>query len=78
MHQLVHPHLVQLLGVCTADGGKLLIVTELMSPGCLLTYLRKQVQYHPSRITTPPHPSSFIFLNILPPPPPPTLQHHEM
>ena len=41
MRDLAHPHLVQLLGVCTADGGDLWIVTELMSSGCLLTYLRE-------------------------------------
>eukprot|EP00047_Mylnosiga_fluctuans_P004690 m.235975 g.235975 ORF g.235975 m.235975 type:complete len:717 (-) comp12911_c0_seq1:102-2252(-) len=39
MRDLSHPHLVQLLGVCT-KGGPLWIITELMSKGCLLNYLR--------------------------------------
>ncbi|KAK7503991.1 hypothetical protein BaRGS_00004723 [Batillaria attramentaria] len=40
MHELRHPKLVQLLAVCT-KGDDLLIVTEFMANGSLLSFLRK-------------------------------------
>jgi len=40
MHRLRHPKLVQLLGVCTRDEP-MYILTELMSNGALLDYLRR-------------------------------------
>ena len=40
MHRLRHRKLVQLLGVCTRDEP-MYIITELMSHGALLDYLRK-------------------------------------
>jgi len=40
MHKLRHRKLVQLLGVCTEDEP-MYIITELMSNGALLDYLRK-------------------------------------
>ena len=40
MHKLRHRKLVQLLGVCTLDEP-MYIITELMSNGALLDYLRK-------------------------------------
>ena len=40
MHRLRHRKLVQLLGVCTQDEP-MYIITELMSNGALLDYLRK-------------------------------------
>lgn len=39
MHKLQHRHLVQLLAVCT-DNEPIYIVTELMSNGAYLDYLR--------------------------------------
>ena len=39
MHRLRHRKLVQLLGVCTRDQP-MYIITELMSNGALLDYLR--------------------------------------
>ena len=39
MHRLRHRKLVQLLGVCTQDEP-MYIITELMSNGALLDYLR--------------------------------------
>lgn len=39
MHELRHPKLVQLMGVCTI-GEPLYIITELMIGGDLLTYLK--------------------------------------
>lgn len=39
MHKLRHRKLVQLLGVCTLDEP-MYIITELMSNGALLDYLR--------------------------------------
>ena len=41
MHKLQHPKLVQLMGVCTKDPDKLLIVTELMCNSSLKDYLQK-------------------------------------
>jgi len=40
MHRLRHRKLVQLLGVCTLDEP-MYIITELMSNGALLDYLRR-------------------------------------
>ena len=40
MHLLSHPHIVQILGVCTREEP-ILILTELMANGSLLEYLRK-------------------------------------
>jgi len=40
MHRLRHRKLVQLLGVCTTDEP-MYIITEMMSNGSLLEYLRK-------------------------------------
>lgn len=40
MHKLQHRHLVQLLAVCT-EKEPIYIVTELMSNGAFLDYLRK-------------------------------------
>lgn len=37
----MHPNLVQLLGVCT-DAAPIYIVTEFMSKGCMLDYLRSR------------------------------------
>lgn len=43
MKDMVHPHLVQMLGVCT-NGGPLWIVVELMSNGCLLDFVRDHAE----------------------------------
>jgi serine/threonine protein kinase len=41
MKELLHKNLVRLYGVCTQDKP-ILIVTEFMTHGCLLKYLRDQ------------------------------------
>eukprot|EP00048_Salpingoeca_helianthica_P000662 m.43185 g.43185 ORF g.43185 m.43185 type:complete len:681 (-) comp10742_c0_seq2:331-2373(-) len=43
MKDMTHPHLVQMLGVCTKDGP-LWIVVELMSNGCLLDFMREHTE----------------------------------
>ena len=42
MHKLIHPKLVQLMGVCTI-ADPLYIITELMVNGSLVDYLRKDL-----------------------------------
>lgn len=43
MHQLHHPRIVQILGVCTEPpGSPIYIITELMSKGALLNFLREE------------------------------------
>eukprot|EP00053_Salpingoeca_punica_P013248 m.119480 g.119480 ORF g.119480 m.119480 type:complete len:715 (-) comp16151_c1_seq2:376-2520(-) len=49
MKDLTNPNLVQLFGVCTTQRP-IYIVTELMTQGCLLDFLRK---YEPSLTTKP-------------------------
>jgi len=44
MHKLQHKHLVMILAVCT-DSEPIYIVTELMSCGAFLDYLRKDDGY---------------------------------
>ena len=40
MHKLIHPKLVQLMGVCTNEDP-MYIITELMVNGSLVDYLRQ-------------------------------------
>ena len=40
MKQLKHPHLIQLIGVCSRDKPYYLL-TEFMTEGCLLDFIRK-------------------------------------
>lgn len=46
---LQHENLVQLYGVCTKQRP-IYIVTEFLSNGCLLTYLREGMDQHPTPI----------------------------
>lgn len=45
--KLRHQNLVQLYGVCTKQRP-IYIVTEFLSNGCLLTYLREGLKQHPT------------------------------
>lgn len=47
--KLRHENLVQLYGVCTKQRP-IYIVTEYLSNGCLLTYLREGLEQHPTAI----------------------------
>ncbi|XP_056129209.1 tyrosine-protein kinase BTK [Lampris incognitus] len=49
MMKLRHENLVQLYGVCTKQRP-IYIVTEFLSNGCLLTYLREGLKQHPTSI----------------------------
>lgn len=49
MMKLRHENLVQLYGVCTKQRP-IYIVTEFLSNGCLLTYLREGLSQHPTSI----------------------------
>ena len=47
LKRLQHPHLIRLFGVCTqmtpdAQPGQIMILTELMTQGSLLTFLQKR------------------------------------
>ncbi|KAF6768280.1 hypothetical protein AHF37_11916 [Paragonimus kellicotti] len=47
MHQLHHPRIVQLLGVCTQpDDQPVYIITELMEKGALVDFLRSEESQH--------------------------------
>lgn len=46
---LRHENLVQLYGICTKQRP-IYIVTEFLSNGCLLTYLRERMEQHPTAI----------------------------
>lgn len=47
--KLHHENLVQLYGVCTKQRP-IYIVTEFLSNGCLLTYLREGLKQHPNAV----------------------------
>lgn len=47
--KLHHENLVQLYGVCTTQRP-IYIVTEFLSNGCLLTYLREGLKQHPTMV----------------------------
>lgn len=47
--KLRHENLVQLYGVCTKQRP-IYIVTEFLSNGCLLTYLRESLKQHPTAV----------------------------
>uniref|UniRef100_A0A3P8UVX2 Tyrosine-protein kinase n=1 Tax=Cynoglossus semilaevis TaxID=244447 RepID=A0A3P8UVX2_CYNSE len=49
MMKLCHKNLVQLYGVCTKQRP-IYIVTEYLSNGCLLTYLREGLKQHPTAV----------------------------
>ncbi|XP_029917792.1 tyrosine-protein kinase BTK isoform X2 [Myripristis murdjan] len=49
MMKLRHENLVQLYGVCTKQRP-IYIVTEFLSNGCLLTYLREGLKQHPTSV----------------------------
>ncbi|XP_078116383.1 tyrosine-protein kinase BTK [Sander vitreus] len=49
MMKLRHENLVQLYGVCTKQRP-IYIVTEFLSNGCLLTYLREGLKQHPTTV----------------------------
>uniref|UniRef100_A0A8D3DAA8 Tyrosine-protein kinase n=1 Tax=Scophthalmus maximus TaxID=52904 RepID=A0A8D3DAA8_SCOMX len=49
MMKLRHENLVQLYGVCTKQRP-IYIVTEFLSNGCLLTYLRESLKQHPTAV----------------------------
>ncbi|XP_076595693.1 tyrosine-protein kinase BTK [Chaetodon auriga] len=49
MMKLRHENLVQLYGVCTKQRP-IYIVTEFLSNGCLLTYLREGLKQHPTAV----------------------------
>uniref|UniRef100_A0A674PGJ6 Tyrosine-protein kinase n=1 Tax=Takifugu rubripes TaxID=31033 RepID=A0A674PGJ6_TAKRU len=49
MMKLHHENLVQLYGVCTTQRP-IYIVTEFLSNGCLLTYLREGLKQHPTMV----------------------------
>uniref|UniRef100_A0A7N8Y1C2 Tyrosine-protein kinase n=1 Tax=Mastacembelus armatus TaxID=205130 RepID=A0A7N8Y1C2_9TELE len=49
MMKLRHENLVQLYGVCTKHRP-IYIVTEFLSNGCLLTYLREGLKQHPTTV----------------------------
>nr|XP_061792821.1 tyrosine-protein kinase BTK-like [Nerophis lumbriciformis] len=49
MMTLHHENLVQLYGVCTKTSN-IYIVTEFLSNGCLLTYLREGLRQHPTSV----------------------------
>lgn len=49
IRNLRHENLVQLYGVCTKKRP-IYIVTEFLSNGCLLTYLREGMEQHPTHI----------------------------
>ncbi|KAF7664541.1 hypothetical protein LDENG_00173680 [Lucifuga dentata] len=49
MMKLHHENLVQLYGVCTKQRP-IYIVTEFLSNGCLLTYLREGLKQHPTSV----------------------------
>ncbi|XP_023253761.1 tyrosine-protein kinase BTK isoform X1 [Seriola lalandi dorsalis] len=49
MMKLRHENLVQLYGVCTTQRP-IYIVTEFLSNGCLLTYLREGLKQHPTTV----------------------------
>ncbi|XP_053284942.1 tyrosine-protein kinase BTK [Pleuronectes platessa] len=49
MMKLHHENLVQLYGVCTKQRP-IYIVTEFLSNGCLLTYLREGLKQHPTAV----------------------------
>uniref|UniRef100_A0A671XCC7 Tyrosine-protein kinase n=1 Tax=Sparus aurata TaxID=8175 RepID=A0A671XCC7_SPAAU len=49
MMKLRHENLVQLYGVCTKQRP-IYIVTEFLSNGCLLTYLREGLKQHPTPV----------------------------
>lgn len=50
MTKFQHPHLVQLFGVCSEKP--IYIITEFMTQGCLLNYLRKnQIRLQPPQMT---------------------------
>lgn len=49
MMKLCHQNLVQLYGVCTKQRP-IYIVTEFLSNGCLLTYLREGLKQHPTNV----------------------------
>ncbi|XP_059202132.1 tyrosine-protein kinase BTK [Centropristis striata] len=49
MMKLRHENLVQLYGVCTKQKP-IYIVTEFLSNGCLLTYLREGLKQHPTAV----------------------------
>ncbi|XP_056455797.1 tyrosine-protein kinase BTK [Gadus chalcogrammus] len=49
MMKLCHENLVQLYGVCTKQRP-IYIVTEFLSNGCLLTYLKEGLKQHPTNI----------------------------
>ncbi|CAG08333.1 unnamed protein product, partial [Tetraodon nigroviridis] len=49
MMKLHHENLVQLYGVCTKQRP-IYIVTEFLSNGCLLTYLREGLKQHPTMV----------------------------
>ncbi|XP_077466516.1 tyrosine-protein kinase BTK [Stigmatopora argus] len=49
MMMLHHENLVQLYGVCTKTSS-IYIVTEFLSNGCLLTYLREGLRQHPTSV----------------------------
>ncbi|KAA8588710.1 hypothetical protein FQN60_010055 [Etheostoma spectabile] len=49
MMKLRHENLVQLYGVCTKQKP-IYIVTEFLSNGCLLTYLREGLKQHPTSV----------------------------
>lgn len=49
MMKLRHENLVQLYGVCTKTRP-IYIVTEFLSNGCLLTYLREGLKQHPTTV----------------------------
>uniref|UniRef100_A0A665VMF7 Tyrosine-protein kinase n=1 Tax=Echeneis naucrates TaxID=173247 RepID=A0A665VMF7_ECHNA len=49
MMRLRHENLVQLYGVCTKQRP-IYIVTEFLSNGCLLTYLREGLRQHPTTV----------------------------
>uniref|UniRef100_A0A673C8D9 Tyrosine-protein kinase n=1 Tax=Sphaeramia orbicularis TaxID=375764 RepID=A0A673C8D9_9TELE len=49
MMKLCHQNLVQLYGVCTKQRP-IYIVTEFLSNGCLLTYLKEGLKQHPTNV----------------------------
>lgn len=49
IRKLRHENLVQLYGVCTKQRP-IYIVTEFLSNGCLLTYLREGLKQHPTPV----------------------------
>ncbi len=42
MHQLSHPHLMNLIGVCLSDDSFPLIIMPYMENGSLFNYLKKK------------------------------------